>query len=87
MRVVDFGDMRASATSKVASKSLYVRQGTAFAMNEAAKVSRRPEITNITLIGISVEFERVCNAVHVRSVEPPRQATKRLGRAKVVFYD
>jgi hypothetical protein len=56
----------------------------AYPKDEAAEVSRSPQVANGTCARVSVEFERVRKAIDVRPAETDMQATKGLGGAKIV---
>src|SRR5689334_25253291 len=80
-------EVRASATAKVAVKSLKevgidVAQRTALALKEAAKVGGGSQITNGAGRGVAVALELLCEGIEVGSTDSSAQAPQRLGRGE-----
>jgi hypothetical protein len=73
-------EMRASATAKMANKSMKrveidVDQNTASALNEAAEMGGGSNVSNGASRGISVAFEVIRKRVYVRSTDSTPQAS------------
>jgi hypothetical protein len=73
-------EMRASATAKMANKSMKrveidVCQNTASELNEAAEMGGGSNVSNSAGRGVSVAFEVICERVYVWSTDSTPQAS------------
>ena len=83
-------EMRASATAKMANKSMKrveidLCQNAASPLNEAAEMGGGSNVSNGAGRGVSVAFEVICERVYVGSTDSTPQASQRLGRGEVFF--
>ena len=79
--------LRTAAPWQVAAKTLQYRwisigQGSAFALQEAAEVSRGAEVPNRGRVGIPSVLECFREPIHMRSAEARAQASERFGAEK-----